>query len=377
MEIHIVRRGETLRALAARYGVSAARLAETNELADPARLAVGAALVIAGDDGAPRRTIEVCGGAFAPRALGGAEIAPYLTFYTPPGARITASGELETPDEDAAMARAAKRANAAALLTVSNLGAHGGYSGDIAHAVFTDEVVQARAFENILSTLREKKYSGVNFDFQYVHPFDRGAYSAFIRRAGERLHPAGCFLISTLAPSEQGRRNALLTAGQDYAVHGEVMDRVAVMMYDWGYSLGAPQAVSPADKIRAALGAAVAAIPRGKLLMGLSSGGYNWAVPWRQGVAAATISPAGAVNLAASAGCEIHYDSVAAAPYFNYTDAAGVQREVWFEDARSWRARLALVEEYGLAGIYLRPHERPYRPGWEVFSSLFDVEKIV
>ncbi len=377
MEIHIVRRGETLRAIGARYGIAAARLAETNELADPARLAVGAALVIAGEGDMPRRAIEVCGGAFAPNAPGGAETAPYLTFYTPPGVRLTASGEPETPHEDAAMARAAKRANAAALLTVSNLGEGGGYSGDIAHAVFTDEGVRARAFENILSTLRKKKYRGVNFDFQYVHPFDRGAYSAFIRRAGELLHPAGYYLMSTLAPTEQGRRNALLTAGQDYAVHGEAADRVAVMMYDWGYSLGAPQAVSPADKIRAALDAAVAAIPRGKLLMGLSSGGYSWAVPWRQGEAAAPISAAGAVNLAASMGCEIHYDSVAAAPYFHYTDAAGVRREVWFEDARSWRARLALVEEYGLAGIYLRPYERPYRPGWEVFSSMFVAEKIV
>ncbi len=377
MELHIVRRGETLRAIGARYGISAAHLAETNELADPARLAVGAALVIAGNDDAPRRTIEVCGGALAPNAPGGAEIAPYLTFYTPPGARITPSGELDAADEDAAMARAAERANAAALLTVSNLGAHGGYSGDIAHAVFTDEGVRSRVFENILSTLREKKYRGVNFDFQYVHPFDRGAYSAFVRRAGELLHPAGYFLMSTLAPAERGRRNALLTAGQDYAAHGDVMDRVAVMMYDWGYSLGAPQAVSPADKVRAALDVAVAAIGRGKLLMGLSCGGYNWAVPWRQGEAAAPISAATAVNLAASMGCEIHYDSVAAAPYFNYTDAAGVRRELWFEDARSWRARLALAEEYGLAGIYLRPYERPYRPAWELFSSMFDVEKII
>lgn len=376
MELHIVKSGETLRAIGARYGTESARIAELNALADPARLAVGAALVIGGYEDAPRQTLEVCGGAFAPNAPGAADIAPYLTFYTPPGARITATGELEMPFDDAAMADAARRANAAALLTVSNLGEDGGYSGGIAHAVFTDEEVQARVFENILSALREKKYRGVNFDFQYIPPFDRGAYSAFIRRAGEIFHPGGYFMMSTLAPLDNGGRDALLTAGQDYAVHGEVMDRVAVMTYDWGYSLGAPQAVSPADKIRAALDAA-ASVPRGKLLMGFSSGGYNWAVPWRQGEAATAISSAGAVNLAASLGCEIHYDSVAAAPYFNYTDAVGLRHEVWFEDARSWRARLALAEEYGLAGIFLRPYERIYRPGLEVFSSMFAAEKII
>lgn len=377
MELHIVKKGETLRAIGARYRAESARIAELNALADSARLAVGTALVISGYEDAPRRTLEVCGGAFAPNAPGAADIAPYLTFYTPPGARLTASGELETPHEDSAMAEAARRANAASIMTVSNLGEGGGYSGDIAHAVFTDEGVQARAFENILSALREKKYLGVNFDFQYIPPFDRGAYSAFIRRAGELFHPGGYFMMSTLAPSDNGGRDALLTAGQNYAVHGEVMDRVAVMTYDWGYSLGAPQAVSPADKIRAALDAAAASIPRGKLLMGFSSGGYNWTIPWRQGEAATAISSAGAVNLAASMGCEIHYDSVAAAPYFNYTDAVGVRHEVWFEDARSWRARLALAEEYGLAGIFLRPYERIYRPGLEVFSSMFAAEKII
>lgn len=49
------------------------------------------------------------------------------------------------------------------------------------------------------------------------------------------------------------------------------------------------------------------------------------------------ISNAAAVNLAASVYAQIKLDETAQAPFFNYTDPAGVRHEVWFEDARSVR----------------------------------------
>ena len=45
------------------------------------------------------------------------------------------------------------------------------------------------------------------------------------------------------------------------------------------------------------------------------------------------------------------FRSAAAAPFFRYTDAEHIRHEVWFEDVRSAKARLELVEEYGLGGI--------------------------
>ena len=39
------------------------------------------------------------------------------------------------------------------------------------------------------------------------------------------------------------------------------------------------------------------------------------------------------------------------APFFTYTDPAGRQHIVWFENEESWRARISLVEELGLAGV--------------------------
>ena len=147
--------------------------------------------------------------------------------------------------------------------------------------------------------------------------------------------------------------------------------------YEWGYTYGSPQAISPVNRIRRVLDYAVAVMPVGKILMGFSNYAYDWLLPWRQGQAARILSNAAAVELAISRGAEIRYDYTAQAPWFNYTDAAGRTHVVWFEDARSVVARLQLVGEYSLAGISIWTADKVYRPGLYALQSIYSVEKLL
>lgn len=376
MEIYVVRGGDSLYGIARRYGTDAAELARINQLNDPARLVPGMALLVPGGT-ADRRAIEV--NAYAYPAISDAVMAEtmsYLTFFCPFCYQADAAGGL-LPIEDARMIAAAYADNAAPLLTVTNLGRSGGFSGEIAHALFTDKTVQDALFENIFSVLRMKNYYGVNFNIEYVYPYDRDSYSQFLRRAADELHPRGYFLSTAIAPKESAGQEGLLYTAHDYAAHGRYADRVIIMTYEWGYTYSAPQAVSPVNRMRRVLEYAVGEIPPGKILMGFSNYGYSWRLPWRQGDAATVISNAAAMNLAASAGAEIKFDRTAQAPFFTYTDAAGVRRVVWFEDARSVRARLELVNEYGLAGISYWTVNQLYRPGLELLQGMFDAEKVI
>ena len=377
MEIYAVRAGDTLYSVSKSFSADPSLLAAVNQLADPSRLAVGSALVIPGHAVPALRQTEV--NAYAYPNISAAVLnaaLPYLTFLCPFSYSMTAEGAL-IPIDDRPLVFSAYAANAAPLMTVTNLGDTGGFSGDIAHAVFTDEAVQNRVFDNILSTLREKKYYGINFNIEYVHPFDREGYNAFLRRAADTFHPLGYYLSTAIAPKTSDAQGGLLYEAHDYAAHGAYMDRVIVMTYEWGYTYSSPQAVSPVDRMRRVLEYAVTRIPASKLLMGFSNYGYNWLLPWRQGEAAAVISSAAATDLAASVGAEVRYDAAAAAPYFYYTDAQGRQHAVWYEDARSWRARLALVEEFGLAGISIWTIDKLYRPGLEVLGGTLGTVKIV
>lgn len=376
MEIYVVRGGDSLYGIARRYGTDAAELARINQLNDPSRLVPGMALLVPGGT-ADRRAVEV--NAYAYPAISDAVMAetmPCLTFFCPFCYQADAAGGL-LPIEDARMIAAAYADNAAPLLTVTNLGRSGGFSGEIAHALFTDKIAQDALFENIFSVLRMKNYYGVNFNIEYVYPYDRDSYSQFLCRAADELHPRGYFLSTAIAPKESAEQEGLLYTAHDYAAHGRYADRVIIMTYEWGYTYSAPQAVSPVNRMRRVLEYAVGEIPPGKILMGFSNYGYSWRLPWRQGDAATVISNAAAMNLAASAGAEIKFDRTAQAPFFTYTDAAGVRRVVWFEDARSVRARLELVNEYGLAGISCWTVNRLYRPGLELLQGMFDAEKVI
>ena len=117
--------------------------------------------------------------------------------------------------------------------------------------------------------------------------------------------------------------------------------------------------------------------PARKILLGPPNYGYDWTLPFRQGSAARILSNAGAVSLAGRAGAAIRYDARARSPFFRYYDSDGREHEVWFEDARSLRAKYSLVEEYGLAGVSFWNLNTVYRPNFLLLEAMYSVEKLI
>ena len=234
MEVYIVRPGDSLWSIAGRYGTSAEELARINQLNDRSRLVPKLALLVPSAETGSRPGIEVNGYAYpniAQSVLN--ETLPYLSFLCPFSHHMTAGGEL-IPIPDSAMVDAARANSVAPLLTITNLGESGGFSGDIAHAVFTNQQVQDRFFENMFSALHQKPYYGVNFNIEYVYPYDRDSYSQFLRRSSEALHAQGYFLSTAIAPKESDSQEGLLYTAHDYEAHGRWADRVIIMTYEWG-----------------------------------------------------------------------------------------------------------------------------------------------
>lgn len=377
MEIYIVKPGDSLWGIARRFGTSAETLAALNQLNDPAKLVPELALLAPGPEPPARPEILVNAYAYpniSDAVLG--ETLPYLSFFCPFSNRLTAGGELVTID-DARLVEAALSQGVAPFLTVTNLSESGGFSSDIAHAVFTDEAVQDAAIENILAALSRRRYAGVNLNIEYVYPFDRESYNQFLRRLSELLHASGWYLVTAVAPKESAEQQGLLYTAHDYAAHGRYADWVVLMTYEWGYTYSAPQAVSPVDRIRRVLDYAVTQMPTGSILLGMSNYGYRWRLPWRQGDAAEVVGNVAAANLAVSVGAEIRFDAAAQAPRFRYADAEGQRRELWFEDVRSVRARLALVRDYGLAGVSWWTVNRLFRPALRLQESMYTAMKIL
>jgi spore germination protein len=369
-----VHSGDTLWRIAQRYGTSAEAIAQANQITAPYLIYVGQSLIIPDK---PKRTIDV--NAFITRF--GAEgrtivtnVARHLTYLCPFAYRIQANGGLE-PLNDASVIQAAVSGNAVPLMSITNFSSTA-VGSNLAHTILASPELQNTLLTNIISTMKNKGYRGLNIDFESVLPSDRELYNQFIRRAVTRLHPEGFSVSSSLAPKTSAAQKGLLYEAHDYAAHGAILDFVVLMTYEWGYRLGPPQAISPLNQIRAVLDYAVTVIPRNKILMGFQLYARDWLLPHVQGQQAETFSMQEAIHRALQHGATIQYDPSTQSPFYQYTDAQGRSHEVWFEDARSAQAKFDTVKIYNLLGISYWELGYPFPQNWALLEDNFHVRKL-
>ena len=331
---HIVRPGESLYLIALEYQVPISEIIAANpQITDPSRVYVGQQITIP-----PGRInfgpIEVNGYAFPNINMETLrKTLPSLTYLSVFSYEVNEDGSLDSI-QDIPLIQAARSESVAPIMVITNIGDEGGFDSDLASTILGSQSIHNTLINNIVSIMREKNYHGLAIDFEYIYPSDRENYNNFLRRLVARLRPMGYILVSALAPKISAGQEGTLYEAHDYAVHGELMDHVVIMTYEWGYTYSPPMAVAPINEVRRVLDYAVTEIPREKIFMGIPNYGYNWTLPYVEGTAAQTISNVGAVNLAYNVGAYINFDPVAQAPFFNYYDENGRLHEVWFEDAQ-------------------------------------------
>jgi len=376
--VHVVQPGETLADIARSYGTTTVNLLQLNPFIEYAdQIVPGDQITISNT--ADKRGIIYTLGYTYPHINRTVlmKTLPYLTYLTIFTYGITEEGELiDIEDED--LIRIARDFGVAPLMLISTLTEQGTFSNELADIILNDPQVQDNLIENVLENLRQKGYAGLNIDFEYVLPEDEEAFINFIQKVHDRISPEGYILFTALAPKTSADQPGLLYEAHNYPRIGEVSDRVLLMTYEWGYTYGPPMAVSPIDKVREVLDYAVTEIPRDKTYMGIPNYGYDFILPYVQGVSRAdSVSNVEAVELAADVGAAIQYDEVSQAPYFIYYDDQGRQHRVWFEDARSTLAKLDLYSEYGFEGVGYWNIMRYFPQNWLIVSNLYDIAKIL
>lgn len=373
---HTIQPGETLWQISQRYGVTIPALVEANQIQNPNVLYPGRVLTI------PRRKPVIETNAFTYHSDETAvqlvsNVAEHLTYIATFAYVIQEDGSLQNymkDDTDAIQTGLAE--NALPMMSITNFTATEA-GENIAHAVLASPENRARLLTNILSVLRNKGYQGLNIDFENVLPQDRELYNEFLQESVDALHRAGFFVSTSLAPKISGEQKGLLYEAHDYPAHGRIADFVVLMTYEWGYRLGPPRAVSPLNEIKRVLDYAVTVIPRDKILMGFQLYARDWIIPHVQGREAETYSPQEAIARATKYGATIQYDSVAASPFFYYTDEQGRQHEVWFEDARSAQAKFDLIKDYKLRGVSYWVLGFAYPQNWVLLEDNFTIKKLM
>lgn len=373
-QVHTVQYGQTLQEIARQYGLSIRQLQRNNPILGGGTTIYPGQTIVISYRQPPESTISVNGYAypFIDQSLFQSTL-PYLTFQTPFTYGIREDGSLVDLN-DTELIAAANSAGTASLMHLSTLTEEGGFSNELANLILNDSEIQNRLIENIVFLLQNKGYRGLDVDFEFVYARDAGPYAAFIRNLARRLNPLGYPVIVALAPKTSATQRGLLYEGHDYAALGAAANEVLLMTYEWGYAYSMPMAVAPLPNVRSVVEYALTEIPANKIWLGIPNYGYDWPLPYVQGQTRATsISNRYAVQLALRYDAEIQFDERAQTPWFQYRDEQGIQHEVWFEDARSIRAKLALIPEYSLLGAGYWNLMRPFPQNWVLLSSLYNI----
>lgn len=194
--------------------------------------------------------------------------------------------------------------------------------------------LQEKSIETLISTLEDWGLKGLLVDVSYVPD----------QEASQLFH-----YLETLRKALQGRGMKSMLAlpwknGFDYGQAKEASDYL-VLKTDLDYSQQSSGPVASVEKLAEIIPQLTTQVAPEKLILALSTGGLDWP---RTGPPT-KLSHQEIMELAATKGASIKWDTQAKSPFFNY----GSDHEVWFENRYSMKYKFELIKEYKLAGLAL------------------------
>ncbi len=393
MIIYNIRPGDTIYGVSKKFGVSQSVVLEINDITDERNLTIGQSIIIPNGKATKqtiikdyilvptnannKKSIDVNGYVFPEIDM---ELLnktlPNLSFLSIFSYQVKPDGSLVEIDDqpliDAAMAK-----KVAPIMVISNILEGGSFDSNLVQTILNNSEIQDKLISNILTTLKSKNYYGVDVDFEYIFPKDKNAYNNFLKKLSDTLKPLNYSISTALAPKTSATQRGLLYEAHDYKFIGNIVDRIILMTYEWGYTFGPAQAVSPIDKVEEVLKYAVNDIDSQKILMGMPNYGYDWTLPFVEGSRAMSLSNSEAISLAQKVGSIIEFDQTTQTPFFTYYDTNNKRHIVWFDDVRSINSKLKLVEKYNLGGVSYWTINKYYAQNWIVLNYMYNINKYI
>ncbi|MGE7780083.1 glycosyl hydrolase family 18 protein [Peribacillus sp. NPDC097264] len=266
-----------------------------------------------------------------------------LTYLAIVAYSFTQAGFAYIEGDDLPLIEKCEQNGVTPLLMIRNF-QNGNFDADLAGDVLTSSIYRRNLITSMMNFVKEKGYGGVSMDLEFVPPGKREEYVTFLQELKAELN--GLILqVNVHAKTEDNPENRIV-GGHDYKGIGKVADLVAVMTIDYGYPTGPPEPISPIWWMTEVIQYAISTMPANKLQVAIPMYGYGWLVPSNE---TSAMSAQNAQNLAIATNSEIRFDRKAASPTYSYTQEKS-EHIVWFEDIRSITAKYQVIDAYELAG---------------------------
>jgi spore germination protein YaaH/uncharacterized protein YraI len=223
------------------------------------------------------------------------------------------------------------------------------YNKDIVHSIISNPVNMSRHINNITNLVITNKYDGIDIDYEGMYASDKENFTVFIRGLSEALHEKHKCLSVTV----QAKWSDSITwdgpGAMDYKNLSRYADKIRIMAYDEHWSTSEPGPIASIDWVEKIVNYAVRRCSREKIVLGVPNYGRDW---WYDlGWKSTAYTYNGIINLMNSEGASRQWNDTAKVPYFEYTNATGVNHTVYYEDNESLGYKLDLVTKYNISGI--------------------------
>ena len=246
--------------------------------------------------------------------------------------------------EDASLLAYAHANKVKTLALIANLPEQGEWDAQRVDAAIGSPEARTAHVKEIISLVYEKGFDGVNIDYEMLDDEQTEDFSAFIAELSDALHAKGKLLAVAIHAQYPGSQ----TRGQDIRAL-QTADILALMTYDEHWETSEPGPVASLPWVRKVLLHVLSlGVNAQKIYMGLPLYGYDWP----EGEGADGREYEDVIRIANREGSELRFDALTASPVVSYREG-GTDRELWFENIESFKAKFNLVDEYGIGGVHL------------------------
>lgn len=375
--LYTVQAGDTLESIAEQHNVSTMEILRNNPyLSDRAYLHMGETIVIEYESNRTRAIVT--NGYTFPYIDKSVLIKtlPFLSYLTIFNYRATGEGEIIQEYNDTELIQLAESYGVAPIMFVSTIEEDGMVNREANYAILSNPAIQDHLIENALQILKNKGYQGVNLYITDISYDNLNSLSEYLKKIFGILHSEGYSFFITITPVFNIDNFGITLDRIDYSKLAEHADGVIFASYAWARTFGYPSSLFPVNVITKLLDFATNIIPPEKIVLGITTAGYDWPLPYIPGTTGATVvTNNGAVQIAAENNIPIQFNEEAKSSYFYYMADDGILYVIWFKDARSFEARAMLVTQYNIQGISLWTIMIFEAQMWLIINNEYYIEK--
>jgi spore germination protein YaaH len=209
--------------------------------------------------------------------------------------------------------------------------------------LLNNKLTQDKFIDQLVDEAKKENFIGWSIDIEQLKSRDRKAFTEFIKNASSQLHKNDLKLFVIVFGREEKETYDPALA-HDYKELGVYADQVQLMTYNFNNDLTAPGGQTPGSWYRSVLKYAKKTIPQEKILVGLSTHGYDWSDGTVDGL---TFSEA--IDRIKKNGAKVSYNKEDLSMVASYKDEDNDIHSLWYEDKNTINEKIKIArEEYGV-----------------------------